>query len=182
MSYNTNNQAFRTNIEVGGNVLNAISHITKANKNSDGQYTLFKIAYAQYVKGDFDYTHLLQLDVKTNLRFISDLESLTLMATAIFCHSRKILLGGANSVRGWNVRELGPGKFRGSDGKIDFINQTGDMKLDMNVELRTALFWKFNGAFFIDAGNIWTLKITRTNQEDSSSLIHSSSNLLWLTD
>lgn len=80
------------------------------------------------------------------------------MATAIFCHSRKILLGGANSVRGWNVRELGPGKFRGSDGKIDFINQTGDMKLDMNVELRTALFWKFNGAFFIDAGNIWTLK------------------------
>lgn len=89
VSYNTNNQAFRTNIEVGGNVLNAISHITKANKNSDGQYTLFKIAYAQYVKGDFDYTHLLQLDVKTNLRFISDLESLTLMATAIFCHSRK---------------------------------------------------------------------------------------------
>ena len=54
VSYNTNNQAFRTNIEVGGNVLNAISHITKANKNSDGQYTLFKIAYAQYVKGDFD--------------------------------------------------------------------------------------------------------------------------------
>ena len=56
------------------------------------------------------------------------------------------------------MRELGPGKFRGSDGKIDFINQTGDMKLDMNVELRTALFWKFNGAFFVDAGNIWTLK------------------------
>lgn len=67
VSYNTNNQAFRTNIEVGGNVLNAISHITKANKNSDGQYTLFKIAYAQYVKGDFDYTHLLQLDVKNQL-------------------------------------------------------------------------------------------------------------------
>lgn len=89
ISYSYKNQAFRTNIEVGGNVLNAISHLTKAKKNSDGQYTLFKIAYAQYVKGDFDYTRLLQLDVKTNLRFISDLESLSLMATAIFCHSRK---------------------------------------------------------------------------------------------
>lgn len=67
ISYSYKNQAFRTNIEVGGNVLNAISHLTKAKKNSDGQYTLFKIAYAQYVKGDFDYTRLLQLDVKNQL-------------------------------------------------------------------------------------------------------------------
>ena len=56
------------------------------------------------------------------------------------------------------MRELGPGKFKGTDGRIDFINQTGDMKLDVNMELRTYLFWKFNGAIFVDAGNIWTLK------------------------
>jgi outer membrane protein assembly factor BamA len=61
-------------------------------------------------------------------------------------------------VRGWNVRELGPGSFRGTDGRIDFINQTGDMKLDLNAELRTFLFWKIYGAAFIDAGNIWTLR------------------------
>ena len=159
VSYNTNNQAFRTNIEVGGNVLNAISHITKANKNSDGQYTLFKIAYAQYVKGDFDYTHLLQLDVKNQLALHFGLGiAFPYGNSNILPFEKRYFSGGANSVRGWNVRELGPGKFRGSDGKIDFINQTGDMKLDMNVELRTALFWKFNGAFFIDAGNIWTLK------------------------
>ncbi|WP_337636467.1 BamA/TamA family outer membrane protein, partial [Hallella sp.] len=64
----------------------------------------------------------------------------------------------ANSVRGWGVRQLGPGKFRGTDGRIDFINQTGDMKLDLNMEYRTFLFWKFNGAVFVDAGNIWTLR------------------------
>lgn len=56
------------------------------------------------------------------------------------------------------VRQLGPGKFRGTDGRIDFINQTGDMKLDLNMEYRTFLFWKFNGAVFVDAGNIWTLR------------------------
>ncbi len=159
ISYNSKNQAFRTNIEVGGNVLNALSHLTKAKKNSDGQYTLFKIAYAQYVKGDFDYTRLLQLDVKNQLALHFGLGIAYPYGNSnILPFEKRYFSGGANSVRGWNVRELGPGKFRGSDGKIDFINQTGDMKLDMNVELRTALFWKFNGAFFVDAGNIWTLK------------------------
>ena len=159
ISYNSNSQAFRANIEVGGNVLNAISHLTKAKKNSDGQYTLFKIAYAQYVKGDFDYTRLLQLDVKNQLALHFGLGIAYPYGNSnILPFEKRYFSGGANSVRGWNVRELGPGKFRGSDGKIDFINQTGDMKLDMNVELRTALFWKFNGAFFVDAGNIWTLK------------------------
>lgn len=71
---------------------------------------------------------------------------------------KRYFSGGANSVRGWSVRELGPGKFRGKDGRIDFINQTGDMKLDMNAEYRTHLFWKFYGAAFVDAGNIWTLR------------------------
>ena len=71
---------------------------------------------------------------------------------------KRYFSGGANSVRGWSVRELGPGSFRGTDGRIDFINQTGDMKLDMNAEFRTKLFWKLNGAAFIDAGNIWTLR------------------------
>ena len=61
-------------------------------------------------------------------------------------------------MRGWNVRELGPGKFKGTDGRIDFINQTGDMKLDLNVEWRTFLFWKLNGALFVDAGNNWTIR------------------------
>ena len=53
---------------------------------------------------------------------------------------------------------MGPGRYKERDGRINFINQTGDMKLDMNVELRSRLFWKFSGAAFIDAGNIWTLR------------------------
>ena len=71
---------------------------------------------------------------------------------------KRYFSGGANSVRGWSVRELGPGKFRGTDGNIDFINQTGDLRLDLNAEYRTHLFWKFDGAVFVDAGNIWTLR------------------------
>ena len=66
--------------------------------------------------------------------------------------------GGANSVRGWSVRSLGPGGYRGASGSLDYVNHTGDIKLDMNVEYRTHLFWKLNAAAFIDAGNVWTLK------------------------
>ena len=61
-------------------------------------------------------------------------------------------------MRGWSVRSLGPGKYKERDGRINFISQTGDMKLDLNVEYRTHLFWKLGGALFIDAGNIWTLR------------------------
>lgn len=53
---------------------------------------------------------------------------------------------------------MGPGSYSGNDGRIDFINQTGDIKLDFNIEYRTFLFWKFYGAAFIDAGNIWTIR------------------------
>mgnify|MGYP000603110671 CR=1 FL=1 len=52
---------------------------------------------------------------------------------------KRYFSGGANSVRGWGVRELGPGGYKGNDGRIDFINQTGDMKLDLNAEYRTPL-------------------------------------------
>jgi outer membrane protein assembly factor BamA len=76
----------------------------------------------------------------------------------ILPYEKRYFSGGANSVRGWSVRSLGPGSFMGSDGNIDFINQTGDIKLDMSVELRMHLFWKVDGALFVDAGNIWTLR------------------------
>ena len=73
-------------------------------------------------------------------------------------YEKRYFSGGANSVRGWSVRGLGPGGFSGSDGKVDFIRQTGDLKLDLSAEYRTHLFWKIDGAVFVDAGNIWTLR------------------------
>ena len=68
---------------------------------------------------------------------------------------KRYFSGGANSVRGWSVRDLGPGSFPGDN---NFLNQSGDIKLDASIEYRTRLFWKFRGAAFIDAGNIWTLR------------------------
>ena len=73
--------------------------------------------------------------------------------------------GGANSLRGWQARSVGPGL---APQETSFIipNQSGDMKLEANLEFRFPLFWKLNGAAFVDAGNIWTLQESRVT--DSS--------------
>lgn len=159
MTYNNGVHAIKANIETSGNILTLLSGVSKFDKNSQGQYTLFNIAFAQYVKADFDYTRLFTFDWHNSLALHFGFGiAYPYGNSKILPFEKRYFSGGANSVRGWNVRELGPGKFKGTDGRIDFINQTGDMKLDFNLEYRTALFWKFNGAFFIDAGNIWTLR------------------------
>lgn len=159
MTYNNGVHAIKANIETSGNILSLLSGVSKFDKNSQGQYTLFNVAFAQYVKADFDYTRLFTFDWRNSLALHFGFGiAYPYGNSKILPFEKRYFSGGANSVRGWNVRELGPGKFKGTDGRIDFINQTGDMKLDFNLEYRTALFWKFNGAFFIDAGNIWTLR------------------------
>lgn len=159
LTYNNGVNALRANVETAGNLLNGLSHAVGAKTNSSGQRTLFNIAFAQYVKFDFDYTRLFQFDEHNTLALHGGLGVAWPYGNShILPFEKRYFSGGANSVRGWSVRELGPGKYRGRDGRIDFINQTGDMKLDLNAEYRTFLFWKFDGAVFVDAGNIWTLR------------------------
>ncbi|MBO4827544.1 MAG: BamA/TamA family outer membrane protein [Prevotella sp.] len=158
-SYTDNNDALRMNVESAGNMLNAAMAAMRKGTNEDGQYTLFNIAFAQYAKFDFDYAHFFEFDRNNSLALHAAFGiAYPYGNSRVLPFEKRYFSGGANSVRGWNVRSLGPGKFKGDKGAIDFINQTGDMKLDMNVEYRTWLFWKFSGAFFVDAGNIWTLR------------------------
>lgn len=163
LSYSDGTDAFRMNVETAGNLLSGLAGGFKFRENSEGQRTLFNIAYAQYAKFDFDYTHLLRFDRRNSLALHAGLGiAYPYGNSTMLPFEKRYFSGGANSVRGWGVRELGPGKFKGTDGRIDFINQTGDVKLDLNAEYRTSLFWKLEGAVFVDAGNIWTLR----NYED----------------
>ena len=163
LSYSDGVDAVRVNVETSGNVLSAVSKVLGFKTNAEGQRTFINIAYAQYAKFDFDYTHLMQFDKRNDLALHAGIGvAYPYGNSTVLPFEKRYFSGGANSVRGWGVRELGPGKFKGTDGRIDFINQTGDLKLDLNAEYRTSLFWKFEGAAFIDAGNIWTLR----NYED----------------
>ena len=159
LAYNNGTTALKANIETSGNTLNTMSKLFSTNKNELNQNMVFNIAFAQYVKTDFDLTHILRLDYSNQLVFHFGLGiAYPYGNSTLLPFEKRYFSGGANSLRGWAVRGIGPGKYRGTDGRIDFINQTGDMKLDMNVEYRTHLFWKLDGALFADAGNIWTLR------------------------
>ena len=159
LTYKDATQSLRANVETAGNILKFMAPMTGMERNEDGQYKLFNIAFAQYAKFDFDYSKTFVLDPKNRIVLHSGIGIAYPYGNSdILPFEKRYFSGGANSVRGWSVRELGPGSFKGSDGRIDFINQTGDMKIDLNAELRTHLFWKFDGAAFIDAGNIWTLR------------------------
>lgn len=153
------NYLIRFNVESGGLLLSAISRTIYDKRTNDGQYAIGNIAYAQYAKGDFDYTHHFIIDRRNSISFHFGLGiAYPYGNSKILPFEKRYFSGGANSVRGWSVRSLGPGRFSGGDKKIDFINQSGDMKLDVNLEYRTKLVGALNGAFFVDAGNIWTLR------------------------
>lgn len=159
LSYNNGVHALKANFETAGNVLNLSSSLLSSKKNENGQYTLFNIAYAQYVKADFDYTRVFKFDTHNSLVLHGGIGvAYPYGNSKVLPFEKRYFSGGANSVRGWGVRRLGPGTYRRTNGGIDFINQTGDIKLDLNVEYRTFLFWKIHGALFVDAGNIWTLR------------------------
>jgi outer membrane protein assembly factor BamA len=163
LSWNNGSYALKGNVETAGNLLNLSTAILGGKRNEEGQHTLFNIAYAQYAKADIDFTKVVDFDKHNSLAMHCGLGIAYPYGNSdMLPFEKRYFSGGANSVRGWSVRGLGPGKFKGTDGRIDFINQTGDMKLDLNMEFRTFLFWKFNGAIFVDAGNIWTLR----NYED----------------
>lgn len=157
--YGSNAYSLRFNIETAGNLLYGLSNAIRGAKDSEGHYKFLNIAFAQYVKGDFDWSKSFRFDQRNSLALHVGLGlAYPYGNSTILPYEKRYFSGGANSVRGWSVRGLGPGSFKGTDGRIDFINQTGDIKLDMNLEYRTHLFWMMDAAVFIDAGNIWTIR------------------------
>lgn len=158
-NYGTNAYTVRLGIETAGNLLYGITEAANTPRDDAGQHTLFGIAFAQYAKLDFAFCKSFLFNKNNSLALHAALGIACPYGNSdILPYEKRYFSGGANSVRGWSVRELGPGSFHGTDGRIDFINQTGDIKLDLNAEYRTHLFWKLDGAAFIDAGNIWTIR------------------------
>ncbi len=150
----------RFSFEEAGNLLYAASKLANVAPKNNESFVLANIPFAQYVKADVDYTKNFVIDPRNSLVFhIGGGIAVPYGNSKMLPFEKRYFSGGANSVRGWTVRSLGPGAFQGStDGKLDFLNYTGDIKLDVNLEYRTHLFWKFNGAAFVDAGNIWNMK------------------------
>jgi len=150
------------NIESAGLLLNASRSFFKSpgieNAGTpDEKYIVFGIPYSQYLKFDSDYRYF---------RYFSNARSLGFRAitglgipygnSTVMPFEKSFFVGGANSVRAWIARSLGPGGFRDTTGIR--IDQIGDIKLEWNLEYRQKLYSVFEGAMFIDAGNVWLRK------------------------
>ena len=152
-----NTSSLRVAFESAGNIMYALSNLFGAPKSDNGSFNLLGINYSEFLKGDIDFARSLTLDARNSFAF-----HLGMGAAYPFGNSneipfeRRYYSGGANSIRGWNVRSLGPGSMQ-KNSTTSFVHQVGDIRMDANVEYRSKLFWRFELAFYVDAGNIWTI-------------------------
>ena len=148
----------RFNIESSGNLLQGIASTVGLKRNDHGQYTIFGNPYAQYLKGDFNFSQTFQLSPNSGIAFHAGMGvALPYGNSSILPFEKRYYAGGPNNVRGWRTRYLGPGSFnQGNPG--DPTTHVGDIQFITSAEYRyKALSW-LEPAFFIDCGNIWTVK------------------------
>lgn len=154
-----NQISLKLSVESSGNLLNALSKAIGSEPDEDGHYEVMNIAFAQYVKNDFSFTSKWHLGSNSDLLLHAEYGlAIPYANSTSLPFEKRYFAGGANSVRGWSVRELGPGSYMGETDAVNYITQSGDIKLGGSLELRSRLFWKVNGALFADAGNIWTVR------------------------
>lgn len=156
----TRQYAVRMTAEIAGNALFAINRLTEPSHDFHTEpYRVFGIPFAQYAKGDVDFSYLRVIDSRNCLAFHGGFGiGIPYGNSTILPFEKRFYGGGANGVRGWQVRTLGPGSYNGSNSVSNFIYQCGDIRLDLSLEYRCRAFWKLEPALFVDAGNIWTIR------------------------
>ena len=155
-NHDKNNYYFNANIDLSANVLGIASG---ADVNSGKQKTLFNIPYSQYIRGEVDFRHYLSFSQNTVLASrITGGMGYAYGNSTTMPFIKEFFAGGANDIRAFRSRSLGPGSYYAGNRDTTFIpDQPGDIKMELNSELRFKLFSYFRWAFFVDAGNTWTL-------------------------
>ena len=151
--FDTDFSIFRFKLELAGNVLNATSNWFDLNQNQNGEYEINGVAFSQFAKTEIDYIKLWDLgrsNVLAMRTFFGIAVPLGNSTSIPFLKS--FFAGGANDNRAWTAYNLGPGR---SDNNNEF--NEANLKFAMSLEHRYNLFGNLNGAFFIDAGNIWNV-------------------------
>lgn len=123
---------------------------------------IFNNPFAQFIK--------VSTELHNNFKLTQSLRLVTrLMGGVVYAYgnsdvvpySDQFYCGGANSIRAFTIRSVGPGRFVSRGNRYSYMDQTGDIKLEGNVELRFPVFGSLSGALFMDAGNIWLLRSDR---------------------
>ena len=146
-------------VETAGNLLYGISRAVPLTPDTAGVYSIFKIPYSQYVKGDVNFTVHHAIAAKHQLVYHIGLGvAVPYLNASAVPFEKRYFSGGSNSVRGWQARTLGPGAYRNLTSGLAYDLQSGDVKLDLNIEYRWKVWSVIELAAFTDAGNIWTIR------------------------
>ena len=157
--------------DIAGNLLSAFKPLMK--KDESGAGMIWNTPFSQYVRAEFSIGRTWRFGRNDGQAFAT-----RFLAGAGYAYGNSTALpfekhfysGGANSLRGWQARAVGPG-LAPLDRTFIIANQTGDMKLEANIEYRFNMFWKVDGAVFVDAGNVWTLRDTGGENSAASKLM-----------
>jgi len=144
------------NLDFSGNVINGIQSAFQG----PGKKTLFNEPYAQFSKTDIDVRRYMILDEDRKLvaRVFAG-AGISYGNSTSLPFIKKYFAGGPNSLRAFRIRSLGPGTYAPENQGINsFFDQSGDLKLEMNLEYRFPIAGVLKGAWFVDAGNIWLLR------------------------
>ncbi len=144
--------------DLSGNLLSLFNGYMKQNAN--GERLIWNSPYSQYYRGEITTVYTWKFGRKEDhsiaARFLGGYgigygNSVTLP------FEKRFWAGGAYSLRAWQARSVGPG-YAQMDTTFTIPNQSGDIRLEANIEYRFPLFWNFEGALFVDAGNVWNHK------------------------
>ena len=158
----------RANIESAGNLIHGLETLFSAPAVGRDYYEILGIRYSQYVRSEISASH--KIDLGHNMALAGRLFG---GVGVTYGNSRGISIpfdrmfycGGANSMRGWVPRTLGPGN-NAEIGKTTYPAQVGDVRLEANLEFRFPIWWIFQGAVFCDVGNVWYLRQNETINAD----------------
>jgi len=164
---NQNHGYFRMNLESSGNLLWGLNRLFEHKREGesvvDRYYTCLGVQYAQFVKADAEYRY------NWNLNQANSFVGRVFVGCGYPYGNMKVLpfeesyySGGANDLRAWQARTLGPGIYTTVN---NYPNSVGDFKLAANVEYRFKLIWLLEGALFVDVGNVWNINSKENRPE-----------------
>ena len=145
----------RLSVDVAGNFISLFKPLMRMNDSGNG--LIFNVPFSQYVRGELNLGKTWRWGENLSHALATRLVAGAGVAygnSTVLPFEKQFYCGGANSMRGWQARSLGPGTSP-LDDTFSIPSQTGDVKFEANIEYRFPIVWKLAGALFVDAGNVW---------------------------
>ena len=161
-SNNRNDWFVQLNLDMSGNIAYLLmDQVFSVSGQEDGSYALFDQSFAQYSKADGDVRYYWQMGEGHRLVYRLFLGAgLPYGNSDMMPYVKHYVTGGSTSIRAFHPRSVGPGRYvpdEETEGRYN-IHQTGELKLEANVEYRFDITSLFKGALFVDAGNVWRVR------------------------